>query len=1033
MVLSDISIKRPVLATVMSALIVVIGLAALTRLPVRELPDVDAAVVTVSTRYIGASPEVIDTEIVEIVEGAVSGIDGIKSLSSASRFGSARTTVEFVPGRDIDAAANDVRDAMSRVLGDLPAEADPPEVVKADSDAQPIMRIAITSDRMSAAEISDYADRYIVDRLSTIEGIARVDIFGERRYAMRVWLDRRAMAARQVSVQDVEAALLRNNLELPAGEIRSSQRQFTVRTDTRLRSIEDFRGVVIKTIKGYSIRLGEIGDVELGVEDRDTVVRSDGREAVGLGVLRQSQANTIAVSRLVRRQIDLLQPVLPAGMEIAVASDDAIYINASIHEILIALGISMTLVILVIFLFLYTPRATLVPAITIPVAVIGTFAFIYAFGFSINVLTLLALILAIGLVVDDAIIVIENVQRRVEHGETPVVAAYLGTRQVTFAVLATSVTLISVFVPISFLEGNVGRLFTEFGLVLAAAVLISTFVALTLCATLCSKVLRERETLNPLGRILERGIRAATRAYGASLGLALRLPVIVLGIAAGLAAGCYALFLTVPKELTPTEDRGVFFIPISAPQGATVAYTDRAAQQIERLAEELRKSGDLRAIFAISGPGGDGTRGFVVVRLVDWSERTRSQQEIIQSLAPQVAAVTAVRAFPVSPAGLGQRGSRTPLQIVIGGPDYESIRQWTDIVLERAGDNPGLENLEIDFEPNRPQLNVAIDRRKADDLAIDIEEIGRTLQTMLASREVTNFVDRGREYPVILQARDEDRRTPTDLANIFIRSGNTDALIPLTALVSLDEAAASPELRRYNRLPSITISASLADGYTLGDAVRFMQGLAAELLPPEAQLGYGGQTREFVDTSGGVLVTFGLALLIVYLVLAAQFESFVHPAVIMLGVPLAVFGALASLHLTGNTLNIYSQIGLILLVGLMAKNGILIVDFANQLRGQGRPVREAILEGSMLRFRPIVMTVVSTILGAVPLAIASGAGAESRRAIGIVIIGGLGFATVLTLYLTPVLYDLLARFARPANAVALDIERALERRRAAAE
>ncbi|MEX1206669.1 MAG: efflux RND transporter permease subunit [Dongiaceae bacterium] len=1033
MVLSDISIRRPVLATVMSALIVVIGLAALTRLPVRELPDVDAAVVTVSTRYIGASPEVIDTDIVEIVEGAVSSIDGIKSLSSVSRFGSARTTVEFVPGRNIDAAANDVRDAMSRVIEDLPEEADSPEIVKADSDTQPIMRIAITSDRMSAAEISDYADRYIVDRLSTIEGIARVDIFGERRYAMRVWLDRRAMAARQVSVRDVEAALLRNNLELPAGEIRSAQRQFTVRTDTRLRSIEDFRGVVIKTIKGYSIRLGEVGDIELGVEDRDTVVRSDGREAVGLGILRQSQANTIAVSRLVRGQIELLRPVLPAGMEIAIASDDATFINASIREILIALGISMTLVILVIFLFLYTPRATLVPAVTIPVAVIGTFAFIYAFGFSINVLTLLALILAIGLVVDDAIIVIENVQRRVEHGESPVVAAYLGTRQVTFAVLATSVTLISVFVPISFLEGNVGRLFTEFGLVLAAAVLISTFVALTLCATLCSKVLHERETLNPLGRILERGIRAVTRAYGASLGLALRLPVIVLGIAAGLAVGCYALFLTVPKELTPTEDRGVFFIPISAPQGATVAYTERAAAQIERLAEELRKSGDLRSIFAMSGQGGDATRGFIVVRLVDWSERTRSQQEIIRSLAPQVAAVTAVRASPVSPAGLGQRGSRTPLQIVIGGPDYGSIRQWTDIVLERARDNPGLENLEIDFEPNRPQLNVAIDRRKADDLAIDIEEIGRTLQTMLASREVTNFLDRGREYPVILQARDEDRRTPTDLANIFIRSGNTDALIPLTALVSLNEVAASPELRRFDRLPSITISAALANGYTLGDAVRFMQGLAAELLPPEVQLGYAGQTREFVDATGGVLVTFGLALLIVYLVLAAQFESFVHPAVIMLGVPLAVFGALASLHLTGNTLNIYSQIGLILLVGLMAKNGILIVDFANQLRGQGRPVREAILEGSTLRFRPIVMTVVSTILGAVPLAIASGAGAESRRAIGIVIIGGLGFATVLTLYLTPVLYDLLARFARPANAVALDLERALERRRAAAE
>ena len=511
------------------------------------------------------------------------------------------------------------------------------------------------------------------------------------------------------------------------------------------------------------------------------------------------------------------------------------------------------------------------------------------------------------------------------------------------------------------------------------------------------------------------------------------MPVVILAIGLLLAPGSYLLFQLLPKELTPPEDRGVFFIPLKAPEGSTVDYTDRYARELERAAGTLKESGDARAIFAIAGFRGDATRGFIVVRLVDWSERKRSQQQLIRDLAPKLATITGVNAYSVSPAGLGQRGSRTPLRIVVGGPNYASIQEWTEAMLERARDNPGLENLEVDFEPNKPQLKVTIDRRKADDLGIDIDQIGRTLQTMLASREASTFVERGREYPVLVQAQDADRRTPTDLANIFVRSSNTGTLIPLTALISLEEVATSPELRRYNRLPSITISGSLAEGYTLGQAVRYMQGLAAEVLPPEARLGYSGQTREYVDTAGGMLVTFGLALLIVYLVLAAQFESFVHPGIIMLSVPLAVFGALASLHLTGVTLNLYSQIGLILLIGLMAKNGILIVEFANQLRNEGRSIREAIVEGSAIRFRPIVMTVISTIFGAVPLVVASGAGAESRQAIGTVIVGGLGFASLLTLYLTPVLYDLLARFARPANAAAVELERSLSGTNAPAE
>ena len=1034
MVLSDISIKRPVFATVLSALILVIGLAALLRLPVRELPDVDAARVTVSVAYEGAAPEIIDTEIVELVEGAVSGIEGIRTITSRSRLGSSRTVIEFESSRNIDEAANDVRDSVGRMSGNLPDDAEDPRIVKADSDSDPVMRISITSDRLTPAEISDYADRFIVDRLSTLDGVAQVDIFGERRFAIRIWLERQALAARNLAVEDVEAALRRNNVELPAGKLESATRQFTVRTDTRLRHVEEFENIVVDRIGGYPIRLAEVAQVELGVEDDDSVVRADGRAAVGLGVIRQAQANTVAVSQHVREQIDRIQPTLPDGMTITVSSDDAIFIEQSIWEVIEALGISVALVILVIFLFLYSPSATLVPAVTIPVAVIGTFALIHAFGFSINVLTLLALLLAIGLVVDDAIVVLENVQRRVETGERPLVAAFLGTRQVTFAVIATSLTLIAVFVPISFLQGNVGRLFTEFGFVLASAVAISSLVALTLCPMLCSKLLRSASRPGPIARGLEAGLRALSHGYRSLLDRTLRVPLVVLFLALTFSAGSVWLYADLPKELTPTEDRGVFFIPITAPQGSTVAYTDRSTREIEAMATALRDSGEARRVFALVGRYGQPHQGFVVIGLTDWSTRERSQQEIIRSLVPEITAVPGVRAFPASPSALGQGGSSQPLRIVIGGPNYESIQEWADAIVRRAQQNPRLENIDTDFEATQPQFNVLIDRRRADDLGVEVEQIGRTLQTMLASREVTNYIDRGREYPVILQARQDDRGTPTDLANIFIRSGSTGQLVPLTTLVDLEEVASAPELRRYDRLPSITISAALGDGYDLGSAIDFMREIAAEELPVEARLGFAGQSRQYLETSGGVLMTFALALVIVFLVLAAQFESFVHPLIIMLGVPLALTGGLASLWLTGNSLNVYSQIGAVLLIGLVAKNGILMVEFANQLRNQGMSVREAILEGSALRFRPILMTVISTILGALPLVLATGAGAESRMAIGVVIIGGLGFASILTLFVTPVLYHLLARFTRPINAIETELAASLaERQRQPAE
>jgi multidrug efflux pump len=1022
--LSHLSVRRPVLAAVANLLIVVFGIAALQTLPIRELPDVDTAVVTVTTTYRGAAPEVVDTDITEIVEGAVASISGIRSISSESRQGRSRTTIEFVTGRDIDSAANDVRDAVGRVRGDLPVEADEPQVIKSDTSGDPVMRLAVTSSRMTTAEITDYIDRFIADRLATIDGVANVDIYGERPFAVRIWIDRRALAARNLTVADVEAAILRNNLELPAGEVQSSERQLSVRLNSRISTIEDFRDIVLDRVAGYPVRLGDVARVAPGVADDSTVVRNNGIEAVGLAILRQSLSNTLAISAGVRAEIARLSESLPEGMAIEVGSDDAIFVGASIREVAIALGISLTLVVLVILVFLRSLRATMVPAITIPVALIGCFVLIGAYGFSINTLTLLALLLAIGLVVDDAIVVLENIQRRIELGESPVAASFRGSSQVTFAVLATSITLIAVFVPLSFLPGQVGRLFVEFGWVLASAVAISTFVALTACPALASKLLSARRA-RARGSPPRREGRVQ-RLYRGMLVRAVRMPLVVLVIAAVITAGAWPLYGGLPRELAPHEDRGVAFVPLTAPQGSTLAHTDIAARQVERIVDPLRESGDIVTVFTFTGSQGRAFRSFVVLRLAPWDERERTVAEIVRQIAPRMGEVTVARGFPVTPAGLGLRGSSTPVRVVVGGPDFDSVKEWANTLLAKAEENPNLINPEIDFEENLPQLDITIDRTRADDLGISVETVAATLQTMLASREVTTFVSRGREYPVLVQAEDADRRVPSDIANIFIRAGDGKTLVPLGALVRLEENAAAPSLRRYDRLPSIQLSAALAEGYDLGAALTYLEDAARDFLPPEARLGYEGQSRTFKDTSAGAGFVFALALLIVFLVLAAQFESFVHPFVIMLTVPSGIAGAIYAMAFWGLSLNVYSQIGVILLIGLTAKNGILIVEFANQLRDEGRSVREAVIEASVLRLRPIVMTVVSTVLGALPLILAHGAGAESRIAIGSVIIAGLTLSTTLMLFVTPVLYDLMARHTRPRGAIEKALERELE-------
>ncbi|WP_417543582.1 efflux RND transporter permease subunit [Marinobacter sp.] len=1026
MILSDVSIKRPVFATVLSLLIVVFGLAALFGLPVREYPDIDPPVVSISTNYTGAAAEVVDTQITQVIEGAISGIEGIRSIESSTEQGESRTSIEFSTSRDVDIAANDVRDAVSRVADQLPDEADAPVVRKADSDARPMMWVTLRSDLWDSAELSDFADRALADRLSVLDGVADVSIGGERRYAIRVWLDRERLAARNITVAEVERALRANNVELPAGSVDSSTRNFTVRAEGRLSTVEEFRELVIRRNNNDLLRLGEVANINMGVESDVGRLRANGQTAIGMGIIRQSKANTVAVSDAVKAELEKIRETLPPEVTIAESYDESIFIRASINEVVITLAIAVSLVILVIFLFLRSWRATLIPAVTIPVAVIGAFIGLGFLGFSINVLTLLAVILAIGLVVDDAIVMLENIQRRIDEGEPPLLASYRGAKQVAFAVIATTLTLVAVFVPISFMGGNIGRLFAEFGFTLAAAVVVSSLVALTLAPMLCSKWLRhspESVEGHRLWAASENVLNGLTRGYERLLRFSLNQPGLLIGLGVVGLIVAAVIYPKLPQELAPTEDRGIIIMPASAPRGSTVEFTDHYVRKAEEKLLPYIESGVANRLLSIVGFRDEEDNAFMIMGLAPWEERDIKQQQITSELRDKLSEVAGIRIVAVNPPGLGQRGFSQPVEFVIAGPDYESVQAWSEEIVERAKENPDLLNLETDFELTRPELRLTIDRERAADLDITVEDVGLTLQTMLASRQVTTYLDRGREYDVVVQAADADRATPDDLGQIFLRPREGGSLIPLQALVSIEEVGANPDLRRIDRLPAVIISASLADGYDLGSALTYLNNLSVDNLPPEARVSYRGLSREFQDSSAAIYVTFGLAFIIVFLVLAAQFESWIHPLIIMLPVPLAVTGALLALWWSGISLNIYSQIGIIMLLGLMSKNGILIVEFANQLRDKGYEVKDAILEGASLRFRPVLMTTISTVFGAVPLVIATGAGAESRAAIGMVILGGLIFATTLTLFIIPVLYNLLAGFAKSASAIEHELER----------
>ncbi|MGH8249097.1 MAG: efflux RND transporter permease subunit [Steroidobacteraceae bacterium] len=1028
MILSDISIRRPVFATVMSLMLVVLGVIAYTRLTLRELPAIDPPVVSVEVTYPGASAAVVETRITQVLEDSLTGIEGVETIDSQSQNGEGSISIEFSLSRDIEAAANDVRDAVSRVLDRLPPEADPPEIEKAEIDSEVVLWLNLRSSHMDTLELSDYADRYVVDRLSALDGVARIRVGGEQRYAMRVWLDASALAARGLTVTEVEEALQRENVELPAGRLESTERDFTLRVQRGYREPADFaRMTLAKGDDGYLVRLGDVARVERASEERRAYYRSNGEPNIGLGIVKTSTANSLDVARAARVVAEEIQTSLPEGTSIFVAYDSTVFIGAAVSRVFLTLFEAMLLVIVVIYLFLGSARSALIPAVTIPVCLVTAFAALYAFGFTINLLTLLAIVLCIGLVVDDAIVVVENIQRRADLGEPSLVAAKRGTAQVAFAVIATTVVLVSVFLPVGFMEGNTGRLFRELSVALASAVAISCFVALTLTPMMSSKLIRPHLEPRGLNAWIHRQFTRLSDGYQGQVARTIGKPVIFGAVLVVSAILSVVLFLTVPKELAPDEDRGAFFIGIEGPEGAGYDYTVTQIQRVEKLIGA--HVGEDQPIQRVNTrvPGGFGASeemhtGQAIVFLQDWDKRDVTTAEVVELMRAELGALPTVRAVPRVRTGLVRSGGQ-PLQLVLGGPDYTELAGWRDRMLARMADNPGLHDPDSDYKETRPQLRVQINFERAADLGVSTEEIGSTLETMMGSRRVTTFVEDGEEYDVVLQAERDDRAAPTNLENLYVRSQRSGELVPLSSLVTLSEVAEPGSLNRFNRLRAITLSASLAPGYSLGEALEWMQQTAAEELPEIAQIDYKGQSREFKTAGGAVLFTFAMALLIVYLVLAAQFESFIHPFVIMLTVPLAVTGALLGLWISGGTLNLFSQIGIVMLVGLAAKNGILIVDFANKLRDEGRSVSDAITGAAAVRLRPILMTSIATIMGALPLVLSGGPGSASRSAIGVVVIFGVAFSTLLSLYVVPSFYALLAPHTRSPDTLARKLDR----------
>jgi len=1021
MFLSDTAIRRPVLASMASAALVLFGALAFSRLQVREFPDVDAPIISVGTSLRGANPRVMEESVTDILEEELSTVPGLRTLTSSSSEQSSNITLEFTLDRDIESAAQDVRDAVARVRGRLPRDVDEPVVAKQDADASPFMSLGLAGPAFSMLQLSDIADRVVKTRLQTIPGVARVQIYGERRYAMRVWLSAEALSAHGLTVQDVNRAIQSRNVEVPAGRIESSRREFTVRAMGELRTPDAFGDIVVSNAGGQLVKLRDLARVELGPENDRSALRYSGSVAVGLGIVRQSQGNITDIADRVRAELPEIQSLLPPGVTVDIGFDQSVYVKRSIKEAEETLIIAGILVVAIIFVFLRNLRATIIPALAIPTSIVATFALLAVFGFSVNTLTLLALILAIGIVVDDAIIVLENAYRHQEElGEDPVTAATHGTREIAFAVIATTISLVAVFVPLAFLKGTTGRLFTEFAIAVAGSVAISGFVALTLTPMLCARILRTPKQHHRLYLALERGFHDLAFGYARALGWAVRRRGAVVGIGVGAVALAVVTFASLKREFVPPEDRGQFQVTLEAPEGSTVAFTDQYQRQVEQIVGGIP---EVANVFSIVGRGSRANSGMMFVRLKDWSERDRNVTQIIEEIRPRLAAVPGVLAFANNPPAFGGFGQ--PVQFVVKHPDFDSLTAGMDTLLKRARQIPGLINVNTDLRVNKPELTVDFDRDRAEDLGVSVDDIAGTLQTLLGGSRVSTFTLDSKQYYVLVQLRADARMTPRDITGLYIR-GRGGELVNLGAVVSVREGIGPRQLNHFDRVRAATLTASVAPGFALGEAIDSLTALAHDILPKGSSIALAGESRELAESGTALYFAFILALTVVFMVLASQFESLLHPFTVLLAVPLAVTGALVTVKLAGSTLNLYSQIGMILLIGLVTKNSILLVEYTNQLKERGMDAVSAVLEAGRIRLRPILMTSVATIMSAIPVALGLGAGSMSRRPLGYAIVGGVFFSTALTLFLVPTVYLLFdsalarwrARRARPALAQA---------------
>ena len=1001
-------IRRPVLASMVSLGLVLVGLIGYTRLPVREFPDADSPVVTVTTILPGASPQVVESAVTDILEEELSSVEGLRTMSSSSAEQISTITLEFLLDRPIEDAAQDVRDKVARIRGFLPEDIEEPVVAKEDADAFPIIFMSLTSDSYSLIELSDMGDRLIKPRLQTIPGVSGAPIYGERRFSMRVWLSPRELAARGMTAQDVESAIRTRSVEIPAGRIESERREFSVRYLGEMKTPDEFNELTVSNRDNQLVKLRDVARVEAGPEDDRMVTRYSGKDAVFIGVVRQSKANVLDVAAGVKRELPAIRQALPPGVTLTMAFDGTVFVERSITEARETLLLTAGLVILIIFLFLATLRATIIPALAIPVSIIATFAILSALNYSINTFTLLGLILAIGIVVDDAIIVLENAYRHQEElGKDPTTAAIDGTKEITTAVIATTIALVAVFSPLLFLTGATGRLFNEFGVAVGGSVLISGLVALTLTPMLSAKILRVSARESTFHKVVHSVLTSISNGYVRLLSGSLRRPLIAITGGVLITASAVVLYKALEREFVPADDRGFFFTFVVAPEGASVAYTDEYLKQIEAIAHRTK---DIRSTFSFVGFGGSPSSGFFGAILTDREERDRSAQDVINEVQPQFFfGVPGVFAFASNPPAFG--GFLPPVQFVVRHRDFETLANGMDVFANRARAIPGLMNVDTDLRVTRPELIVSLDRDRAEDLGVPARDIAVTLQTMLGGRDVSRFTSDNKLYDVILRLDPAERATPSDITGLKVR-GRDGQLVPLDAVTRVEERSGPRQLNHHNRVRSFTLSASLAPGFTLGQALDSLNAAATEVLPAGSTIDYAGESREFRDSGGALAFAFALALIFVFMVLAAQFESLLHPFTVLLAVPLAVTGALGALWIAGSTLNVYSQVGMILLIGLVSKNSILLVTYANDLRARGMDAVAAMTEAGRIRLRPILMTSVAAVFGALPIAMGLGAGAASRRPLGYAIIGGLIVSTLLTLFLVPSVFVVFEKLRR---------------------